>query len=138
MTESLPSKAAPWMRDTLREGFAYLQAGQPERASQCCRRVLGARRDLPEGHFLVGLVALELNERRTAIEAFGSVTRLQPDHAAAWANLARLFLLAGWPARADSALAKAMETTFQERGLDVTGVCELSDLSFRFRDNIAK
>ncbi|MBT8079965.1 MAG: sulfotransferase [Gammaproteobacteria bacterium] len=96
------------MRDTLREGFGYLQAGQPEKASQCCRRVLGAKPDIPEGHFLVGLVALELNERRTAIEAFGSVTQLQPEHGAAWAHLARLYMQAGWPARADGALEKAM------------------------------
>ena len=43
------------------------------------------------------------------MSAFGSVTKLQPDHAAAWAQLATLFMRAGQPRRADSALAKAVE-----------------------------
>jgi tetratricopeptide (TPR) repeat protein len=99
----------PWMRDTLREGFNYLSRGRIDEASACCRKVLGAKRDLPEGHFLVGLIALELKETGRAVQAFGSVTQLQPDHAAAWANLSRLFMQAGQAARADAALNKAVE-----------------------------
>ena len=99
----------PWMRETLRRGFESLSAGRIEDASACCRKVLSAKRDLPEGHFLVGLIALELKETGRAVQAFGSVTKLQPDHAAAWANLARLFMRAGQSARADTALAKAVE-----------------------------
>ncbi|MDZ7768281.1 MAG: sulfotransferase [Woeseiaceae bacterium] len=97
------------MRDTLREGFARLAAGHLDEASACCRRLLGAKPDLVEAHFLVGLVALELKDHATAVSAFGSVTRLQEDHGAAWANLARLFLVAGQPLRADAALTKAVE-----------------------------
>ena len=37
------------------------------------------------------------------------MTRLKPDHAAAWAQLARLFMIAGQPGRADKALVKAVE-----------------------------
>ncbi len=102
-------RVAPWMQDTLRQGFALLAAGRPEQASECARRLLGAKPDLVEGHFLVGLVAMELRQNWTAVSAFGSVTRLKPDHAAAWAQLARLFMTAGQPARADAALAKAVE-----------------------------
>ena len=102
-------RVAPWMQDTLRQGFALLAAGRPEEASECARRLLGAKPDLVEGHFLVGLVAMELRQNWTAVSAFGSVTRLKPDHAAAWAQLARLFMTAGQPARADAALAKAVE-----------------------------
>ena len=80
------------MRDALREGFHALQSGKTEHAAACCRRVLEVRQDLPEAHFLVGLVALELEQRRTAISAFGSVTKLEPEHGAAWAHLARLFM----------------------------------------------
>lgn len=98
-----------WMRDSLKEGFSLLQAGQPEKAAECCQRVLMSRQDLPEAHFLVGLVALELENRKVAIEAFGSVTTLDPTHGPAWANLARLFMMAGQPARADRALEKAVE-----------------------------
>jgi tetratricopeptide (TPR) repeat protein len=102
-------KVAPWMQDTLRQGFAFLAAGKLNEASACCKRLLGAKPDLVEAHFLVGLVAMELKQTWTAISAFGSVTTLQEKHGAAWANLARLFMLAGQPARADNALEKAVK-----------------------------
>lgn len=97
------------MQDTLREGFERLAAGDPEKASACCRRLLGAKPDLVEAHFLVGLVALELKQNGTAVSAFGSVTKLQENHGAAWANLAKLFMVAGQANRADAALEKAMQ-----------------------------
>ncbi|NCF73008.1 MAG: tetratricopeptide repeat protein [Gammaproteobacteria bacterium] len=101
------TRPAPWMRDTLREGFSLLAAGRPEEASECCRRLLGAQPDLVEAHFLVGLIALELKQNAVAISAFGSVTQLQPDHGAAWAHLARQFMRVGQAIRADAALEKA-------------------------------
>lgn len=97
------------MQDTLRQGFALLAAGQLDEASECCKRLLGAKPDLVEAHFLVGLIALELKQNLTAISAFGSVTKLKKDHGAAWANLARLFLIVGQPVRADTALANAVK-----------------------------
>ena len=100
---------APWMQDTLRQGFTLLATGKTDEASECARRLLGAKPDLVEAHFLVGLIAIELKQNWTAVSAFGSVTRLKPDHAAAWAQMARLFMIAGQPARADGALAKAVE-----------------------------
>lgn len=107
-----PSKiVAPWMRDTLREGFSLLSAGRLDEASECCRRLLGAKPDLVEAHFLVGLIAIELKQNRTAISAFGSVTKLQANHGAAWAHLARLFTLAGQSGRADKALVEAVKNS---------------------------
>ena len=97
------------MQDTLRQAFALLASGRTDEASECARRLLGAKPDLVEGHFLVGLISLELKQNWTAVSAFGSVTKLKPDHAAAWAQLARLFMIAGQPGRADSALAKAVQ-----------------------------
>ncbi len=97
------------MQDTLRQGFNYLSAGRFDEASECCRRLLGAKPDLVEAHFLVGLIALELRQNGTAVSAFGSVTKLQDDHGAAWANLARLFMIGGQAARADAALKKAVK-----------------------------
>ncbi|MEM7432153.1 MAG: sulfotransferase [Pseudomonadota bacterium] len=97
------------MQDTLRQGFAFLAAGRTSEASECCKRLLGAKPDLAEGHFLVGLIATELKQNATAVQAFGSVTKLQPDHGAAWANMARQYMFAGQPARADAALEKAVE-----------------------------
>jgi tetratricopeptide (TPR) repeat protein len=80
-----------------------------DEASECCKRLLGAKPDLVEAHFLVGLIALELKQTWTAVSAFGSVTKLQEDHGAAWAQLARLFMRAGQVARADAALEKAVK-----------------------------
>lgn len=108
MNTAIPVRIAPWMQDQLRQGFALLAAGRLEEASACCRRLLGAKPDLVEAHFLVGLIALEMKENATAVSAFGSVTKLKPDHGAAWANLARLFMVAGQPIRADAALEKAV------------------------------
>jgi len=97
------------MRDTLREGFGLLAAGKCDEASECCKRLLGAKPDLVEAHFLVGLIALQLKQTWTAVSAFGSVSKLQEDHGAAWAQLANLFMRAGQATRADAALAKAVE-----------------------------
>ena len=97
------------MQETLHEGFQLLQSGKPEAAAECCKRLLKAKPDLIEAHFLVGLVAIELKQTWTAVSAFGSVTTLQEDHGAAWANLAKQFMISGQPARADAALAKAVK-----------------------------
>lgn len=102
------ARPAGWIRDALREGFQLLQAGRPEAAGELCRRVLSAQPDVAEAHFLVGLVAVELHDRANAIRAFGSVTVLDPGHAAAWAQLARLYNLAGQPVRCDAALENAI------------------------------
>ena len=97
------------LQTLLRQGFQALNRGQVQQASDCCRQVLGIQPDLVEGHFLVGLVALEMRDRRTALSAFGSVTKLQPDHPAAWAQLAKLFIGDGQLNRADAALEKVAE-----------------------------
>ncbi len=97
------------MQDVLRQGFNALQLGRFDNAAECCKRVLGAKPDLPEGHFLVGLVALETKQLRTAISAFASVTTLNPEHAAAWAQLAKLYFTAGQTISADEALANAVK-----------------------------
>ncbi|MEM6486191.1 MAG: sulfotransferase [Pseudomonadota bacterium] len=97
-----------WMQTALREGLAHLNHGRINEASACCRKLLSAKPDLVEAHFLVGLIAREIKETGNAIQAFGSVTRLKPDHGAAWANLAFLLVRAGHAGRADAALAKAV------------------------------
>ncbi len=109
----MPARATkpvePWMQQALRDGFAHLNAGRINEASECCRKLLSAKPDLVEAHFLVGLIALEIKQTGNAIRAFGSVTRLNPHHGAAWANLASLYVRAGQAGRADAALAQAVE-----------------------------
>jgi tetratricopeptide (TPR) repeat protein len=109
MVKHSTTKVAPWMQDTLRQGFSLLAAGRLDEASECCKRLLGAKPDLVEAHFLVGLIALEMKKNGIAISAFGSVTKLKEDHGAAWAQLARLFMLIGQPNRADAALKNAVK-----------------------------
>lgn len=112
MTVASNVSKTPWMQDTLREGFALLNRHRLKEASECCRRLLGAKPDLVEAHFLVGLIALEMNQTWTAVSAFGSVTKLDPKHGAAWAQLATLFMRVGQPTRADAALENA--TRFED------------------------
>lgn len=97
------------LQDLLRRGFQALAAGDVPAASECCQRALRIKPDLVEGHFLVGLVALQAKDRDNAFKAFASVTKLQPDHGAAWAHLAKLFMNDGQISRADVALAEAVK-----------------------------
>jgi tetratricopeptide (TPR) repeat protein len=100
---------APWMHDTLQQGLNFLNAGKVKEAEECARRVIGAKRDLPQAHFLVGLIALELDQKRPALQAFGSVTELDPTNCAAWVHVAKLFMLTGQHERAEEALSKAIK-----------------------------
>ncbi|NNF51048.1 MAG: sulfotransferase family protein [Gammaproteobacteria bacterium] len=101
-------------QDLLRAGFAALNAGRVPEATEYCREVLGRNPKLVPGHFLTALVALEAGERKIAFNAFASVTELQPDHAAAWAHLAKLFLSEGQVNRADQALAETLQHVGKE------------------------
>ena len=98
----------------LKQGFAALSAGKLTEANRCCQAVLKAEPNLVQGHFLVGLVALEAKDRKTAFRAFGTVTRLQKNHAAAWAQLARIFMTDGQVNRADTALENAVAALQQD------------------------
>ncbi|MBN7798189.1 tetratricopeptide repeat-containing sulfotransferase family protein [Parahaliea mediterranea] len=109
MNRAQTPATAPWMQDTLRQGYTALGRGDHRGAAECCRKLLSARPDLAEAHFLVGLVAQDGNDLRTAVQGFGSVTKLDPSHGAAWAQLARLFMRMGHVNRADDALAKAVQ-----------------------------
>ncbi|MBB3167747.1 tetratricopeptide repeat-containing sulfotransferase family protein [Simiduia aestuariiviva] len=99
--------ASPPLPTLLKQGFALLNAGQPQQAARLCQQIMSMNPRLPQAHFLVGLVALEMRDRATAVQAFGSVTTLQPSHAAAWAHLAKLFMEEGQVNRADAALKQA-------------------------------
>lgn len=102
----------------LRQGFEALNSGRPEEAARLCQRILSLDRSRIEGHFLVGLAASELKDLRTAASAFGSVTKLDPKHAAGWAQLARVFMRLGQPARAEQALARAREVGSEDAAVE--------------------
>ena len=111
------------VRGLLRDGFAALQQGRPRDAAEFCRKAIGEAPDNPDAHFLVGLVSLDMGDLKTAARAFGSVTKLRPGHAAAWAQLARLFMRMGQPARAEKALEEAKRAGVAEAPVaDLVGV----------------
>lgn len=99
---------ATQLRAMLRDGYDRLQRGDRPGAADCCRKVLQLKPDLAEGHFLVGLIALDADDFRTAVQGFGSVTKLQADHSGAWSQLARLYMRRGQVNRAEDALHKAV------------------------------
>jgi Flp pilus assembly protein TadD len=110
-------------KEFLRQGFSALQRGDATDAAQFCRKAIAAAPGDPDAHFLVGLVALDIGDLKTAGRAFGSVTKLQPDHAAAWAQLARLFIRLGQPARAEHALGEAKRAGIHDAPVaDLVGV----------------
>lgn len=110
-------------KELLRQGFAALQQGKAKDAAEFCRKAIGAEPQNPDAHFLVGLVALDMTDLKTAARAFGSVTKLAPNHAAAWAQLARIFIRLGQPARAEKALAEAKRAGVRDAPVaDLVGV----------------
>ena len=114
MSTSSASPQIEHLQALLKRGFDSLSRGRIQEANDCCRRVLELKPNLVQGHFLVGLVALEAKDRETAFRAFASVTKLQKSHAAAWAQLAKLFMSDGQVNRADAALAETIKNDPQD------------------------
>jgi len=92
----------------LRDGYGALATGRLDAAADACREILTRDPKCVPAHFLVGLIGVKRNDPKTAISAFGSVTRLQNDHVAAWAQLAHVLLQAGQSEPAEQALARAL------------------------------
>jgi Tfp pilus assembly protein PilF len=92
----------------LKQGFDEFSRGNTAAAGQCCQQALQIQPDLVPGHFLVGLVALEAKSRKTAFSAFQSVVKLDKNHAAAWAHLAKLYMSEGQVNLADAALRETL------------------------------
>jgi tetratricopeptide (TPR) repeat protein len=98
-----------WIREALQAGLPRdLSEGRLDDAAAALPRVLAPRPSLPRPTSWWGWSRWSCKDRRTAVSAFGSVTRLRPQHGAAWAQLARLFMQAGQANRADRALAEAI------------------------------
>jgi Tfp pilus assembly protein PilF len=89
---------------TLADGFAALNRGDLATAGEACKQALEKDQTQVPAHFLVGLVALEGQQRQVAHKAFKSVVKLDHNHAAAWAHLAKLNVGEGRIAAAESAL----------------------------------
>ena len=97
------------IRALLKRGFDALNAGRTDEAGACCKQILSLAPRTVEAHFLVGLIATEDKLPKVAIQAFGSVTTLDPNHAAGWAHLARVFSRISQPERAADAIESAIK-----------------------------
>jgi tetratricopeptide (TPR) repeat protein len=97
------------MLHTLQQGLNFLNAGRSEQAAECARRVLRAKHDSPDAHFLIGLIALQRRQQVPALQAFQSVAQLDPRNCTAWAHMAEIYMTVGQPANAGNALEKAIE-----------------------------
>ena len=96
------------MQQTLQNGFDAFESGRIQEAGECVRQLLTTDPGLTEAHFLAGLIARRIKDRRTAIQAFSTVVRLQPGHPAAHAHLAQIFMMLGQPNLALNALKWAV------------------------------
>jgi tetratricopeptide (TPR) repeat protein len=108
MSNTTTPAQARELHNLLKNGFDALSRGRLEKAGECCQKALRIQPGLVQGHFLVGLVALEGKDRKTAFSAFQSVVKLDGDHGAAWAHLAKLYMSEGQVNRADAALRETL------------------------------
>lgn len=91
----------------LKKGFADLQAKRFASAEAAAKQVLSINPDIAQAHLLVGLIALEVGNRKIAANAFNAVVKRDPENAGAWTHLAKIFSDLGYVLRADAALQKA-------------------------------
>lgn len=97
-----------WLQQTLKLGFESLEQGRITAAQESVRQLLTAKPDLVEGHYLAGLIARQIKDRRIAVDAFGTVTKLDPGHPAAHAHMAQILMMLGQPNLGMNALKLAV------------------------------
>lgn len=98
----------PNVGQLLKTGIDALSLGDTDKAGQVARRLMAVAPRLADSHFLVGLTASALSDWGTARQAFKSTVGLNKNHAAGWANLARVFVMSGQYANAEVALEHAL------------------------------
>lgn len=91
---------------------------------------------MARGHYLAGLIALDAGDIASAEKAFATTVELNDQHAGAWAQLARLYLLAGEFVKAEGCLSNAVATTRGNANVaDLIGtVCRLFGMHDASRD----
>jgi Tfp pilus assembly protein PilF len=110
MTSDPKSKPPRRLQQSIEKGFAALGAGDRQSAADLCRNALAERPDMAGAHYLAALIALEAADRKMAQQALETVVRLNETHAAAWAQLARLFVTSGEFVKAEGCLINAVNT----------------------------
>ena len=108
MSEAERTAGEPELQELVRQGYREMRRGNIAAAAQCWQQAIARQPDLVPAHFLVGLVALEGKDRKTAFSAFRSVVKLDRNHGAAWAQLARMHMSEGQVNMADAALRETL------------------------------
>ncbi len=116
----------------IKPGFDALRKGDRGRAVAVCRDALRQYPDLAAAHYLAAIIALDAGDRQTAQKALARVVELDPEHAASWAQLARLFLTSGKFVKAEGCLINAVNTQHGD-----AGVLDLIGTVFRLAGNFA-
>lgn len=88
-------------------GFQAMQKGDLKNAERICQQLLSIDRNIPQAHFLVGLVAMQMDNKKLAAQAFHTVTKLDATSAGAWAHLAKIMADLGYMDKALEHLQKA-------------------------------
>ena len=83
------------LQSRLQAGFDALANGDWRRAGEICSAVLAESPNLNRAHFLAARIALYRGDRATALRALETTVKLNDRHAAAWANLAWLYVTEG-------------------------------------------
>src|SRR5512138_250808 len=98
----------PRAAEELRRGFAYLGAGDGERAEVAFEHALAFDPDLPEALNGLGIVARTRGDLAGARRRFERAVRLEPDFAEGHANLGETLLALGQGGAAEAELAAAL------------------------------
>ncbi|WND02094.1 sulfotransferase [Temperatibacter marinus] len=124
------AKSSPKMEDVdvrkfLKRGYDAFNSGSLEQAIQCAKLVLKYRPDVAEAHFLVGLLSLEQKKYNMASKAFQTVTNLNPQSSAGYAQLARVFVIMGQYNNAQLAL-----DTFESLPVSEANVMDIAGTAY--------
>ncbi len=98
----------PRAAEELARGFAWLEAGDPERAEVAFEHALEFRPDLPEALNGLGVVARTREDLATARARFERTVRVAPGFAEGHANLGETLLAGGRPPAAEAELRAAL------------------------------
>jgi Tfp pilus assembly protein PilF len=83
----VPATPAPAIQEALAVAGASLQAGDPARAEQLCRRILEIDFDSAQAWFILGVVCQLSGKARESVDCYRNSLGLMPANAEAWNNL---------------------------------------------------
>ena len=89
-------------------GILLKDMGRKPEALAAFARAIALNPDIAQSHNMLGTVLFEMRRFEEAIKSFEKAVALRPDYAKAWLNFGNLWSVAGRPAAAESAYARAL------------------------------